>query len=366
MSKETQEWLENNILIGDTDLRGNAWWYRGTDRKDGSSNHYPGAIPVNDIRQKLFDWEPVSVPMFAKVPATADQADEPMVSYDIHITENGTPYREYYRFVERPNRQNITASDDYEMDFGVFKPGYQIHGFNEWLVKNVENLIDGDIHVSSAGMLKGRAVAWVELSLSEQHTVADFPFRPHLLAYTSLDGSLATTYGRKVQATVCDNTLAAAIGEKGQTIKYKHSKYSTVKLASARDAVGLVVATADDFHKEMEELLAWKVDDRQFTKVLDKLIPLSDEKGKPLSKMAVTKATDKRERIAGMYRNDIRCAPWSGTAFGVVQTFNTWEHHEKPTRGQTVRAERNMLAAVNGDVEKQTAEVMQALCAVAS
>ena len=89
-------------------------------------------------------------------------------------------------------------------------------------------------------------------------------------------------------------------------------------------------------------------------------IPLTKD-GLPLSKMAVTKGEAKRERIAGMYRNDLRCAPWTGTAFGVVQTFNTYSHHEKPTRGQTVRAERNMMSALDGTIEKETEFILDAM-----
>ena len=52
MSRETLEWLNENTLIGFTDKRGNAWHHRG-----GYDNHYPGGIPVEDVRKRLFDWE---------------------------------------------------------------------------------------------------------------------------------------------------------------------------------------------------------------------------------------------------------------------------------------------------------------------
>lgn len=47
MSAETIDWLNTNTLIGATDERGNAWHYRAV--RDGEeSNHYPGAIPVEE------------------------------------------------------------------------------------------------------------------------------------------------------------------------------------------------------------------------------------------------------------------------------------------------------------------------------
>ena len=49
-----------------------------------------------------------------------------------------------------------------------------------------------------------------------------------------------------------------------------------------------------------------------------------------------------------LYRHDTRVAPWAGTAHGVLQAVNTYEHHENTVRGAT-RAERNMLRTVTGD-----------------
>lgn len=41
-------------------------------------------------------------------------------------------------------------------------------------------------------------------------------------------------------------------------------------------------------------------------------------------------------------------ASWAGTAHGVLQAINTYEHHEGTVRGGT-RDERNMLRTVTGD-----------------
>lgn len=365
MSRETSEWLNTMTLIGDTDNRGNAWHYRAASQGE-ESNHYPGAVPMEDVQRRLFAWEPVSVPVFVKVPCTEDEFYLAREAGDATATEtvladpddpaSGT-VRVYYRFIERQGRQNITASDDLDVDFGMFRPGYTIHGYNEWLLENVSNLVDGEVHISSAGLLKNRAQAWVELSLSESQSVAGLEFRPHLLACTSLDGTIATTYKRAVQATVCDNTLDVARGERGQTVKVKHSKYSRLKIAQARDALAAIVATGDAFAEEVQRLCEMEITDRQFSAVLDEMIPTSElEPG-----MALTKAEAKRETIAGMYRSDERCAPWTGTAFGIVQTFNTWNHHEKPTRGETIRAERNMQDALNGNTTSANAEVLSVI-----
>jgi phage/plasmid-like protein (TIGR03299 family) len=346
MSRETSLWLNQNTLIGDTDKRGRAWHYREASQ-GVEPNHYSGAIPVADVERRLFDWEPVEAPLFVGVPAGLDGAGEP-----------------YYDYHALPERKAIVPSDRPTEVLGMFKSGYQIHSYREWLLTNVANLVDEEVHISSAGLLKNRAVAWVEISLSEVHSVAGFDFRPHLLASTSVDGSLATQYGRKVQAVVCDNTLDMATKETGQLLKIKHSKYSKLRLSDARDALNLIVATADEFSEQVEALTSWKVSDKEWSQFLDSINPTQNTDGVPLSKIAVTKAENKRERLTTMYRSDMRCAPWSGTALGVLQTLNTWEHHERPTRGTTNRVERNMIEAINGTTAKSDADTLKVLATV--
>jgi len=66
MSSETSVWLNQNTLIGHTDTRGHAWHYRAVDQGD-ESNHYPGAIPIEDVRRRLFHWEAVEANVSATI-----------------------------------------------------------------------------------------------------------------------------------------------------------------------------------------------------------------------------------------------------------------------------------------------------------
>jgi hypothetical protein len=161
MSQETLEWLNVMTLIGDTEVQGEArefeswtdktgqaWHYREAMQGD-EPNHYPGAIPVADVRRRLFSWDPMAVsPMQAPVTV---------------MNEHGV---ETYTITD-PNRQMIVrprgafGDDDPGAILGVFKSGYKIHGFDEWLIKNVQSILDDDLHVSSAGLLKQGAQAWV-------------------------------------------------------------------------------------------------------------------------------------------------------------------------------------------------------------
>jgi hypothetical protein len=59
-------------------------------------------------------------------------------------------------------------------------------------------------------------------------------------------------------------------------------------------------------------------------------------------------AQNKLAGLERLYAHDNRVAPWAGTAHGVLQAVNNYEHHEGTVRG-TSRAERNMLRTVTGD-----------------
>jgi hypothetical protein len=85
-------------------------------------------------------------------------------------------------------------SDDATV-MGVFGSGYVRHQYSEWLLTTVADLLDDDLAISSAGLLRGGAVAWVEVSVPETiRTPEGVAFRPTLLSTTSFDGSMATTY----------------------------------------------------------------------------------------------------------------------------------------------------------------------------
>lgn len=350
MSRETLEHLNTNVLIGNTDHRGTAWHYRA-EEQGNESNHYPGPIPVADVERRLFNWEAVSRPLAVEVPAELETMT--------HLNEFDIPAR--WRVIE--DRQAICRSDT-DAVMGVFTQGYEMHQYREWLLTTVANILDDQLSISSAGLLRGGAIAWVEVSIPESITTPEgVVFRPNLLATTSFDGSIATTFKRTVTDTVCDNTREVALAEHGQHYKVKHSRYSRAKLADARAALAMVHTLADDFAREVAELCATKVTDQQWERFLDAYVSRFDNSGLPLRGRALTVADKKRDTLQRLWRHDHRVAPWTGTAHGVVQAVNTHAHHEGVVRGST-RAERNMLKTVVGDFGKLDRNTLSTLTKV--
>jgi hypothetical protein len=93
---------------------------------------------------------------------------------------------------------------------------------------------------------------------------------------------------------------------------------------------------------------------------LDAYVPRHDASGLSLVGKALTLADRKRSSLTRLYNLDPRVSPWAGTAHGVLQAINTFEHWEGTVRGAT-RQERNQLRAINGDFGKVDRAAMRVL-----
>jgi phage/plasmid-like protein (TIGR03299 family) len=337
MSNETTQWLNQNVLVGMTDKRGTAWHYKASDQGE-EPNHYAGAIPVEDVRRRLFHWSALEVPMFISVPS-----------------EDG----ESFDYQEVPSKNAIVRSDTYEV-LGVPSKRYVPHQYDEWLLESVGNIIDDDLVIGSAGLLKNGAIAWVQIEMPENSKVADVEFRPNLLATTSFNGSIATTYKRTVTIVVCDNTRAMALREDSDQVRIRHTANSALRLASARSVLEVVHEMEDEFTQELNRLLSISITDQQFEKFLTKLIPVKDTE----SKQAVTRSDNQKAELLTLWREDQRVSPWKNTAYGALQAVNTHRQHFRQTRKGNLIVERTMLDNLKGklyELDQRASKVLSSI-----
>jgi phage/plasmid-like protein (TIGR03299 family) len=366
MSRETSEWLNGNIMVGFTKERGNAWWDRNNGQgktTNGNPNHFEGAVPTELVLSDLFPWEPITAPLFAR--------------FAPELTADGvSPARE----VAVPGKVGVFRSDTGEL-MGVHGEDYVPHSYRRWLIDAVASIIDtskGDLGIGSAGVLRGGSVGWVQIDAPESLTTPEgVEYRPHILATTSLDGSIATTYGRCTTIVVCDNTRDAALGQierGGGGYVVKHTKHSELRIMEAREALGILHQDGETFAQQVAELSAVKVSARQFGKFLDGWAPMptADGNGK-LDARAVTVAEKKREAVTTLYRSDPRVAPWTRTGFGVLQAVNTYNQHMTQIRdgsgGHGIggkRYARSVLMAADGTLRKAEADARKLLVSVTS
>jgi len=338
MSKESSKWLNTMTLIGNVLKRGKAWHWRESEQ-EGESNHYDNFVPVEDVRRRLFDWSAVETEVFVK-------------------NEDGN-------FVQIEDRKAV-MHDKTKKVFGVFSNRFNIHQYDDALLKNLETIIDSnELGIDSAGLLQEGGKAWVQISVPENVTTQDgFTFRPTLLASTAHNGSLATTYRRVMQAVVCDNTLEMALNESTKAmfkIRHKGAASFDGRIGEVRDALEIIYQTSDEMLAELNALTAWIVTDDQFTKLVEQMTPIAVGLGtndQP-SKKSVTMQTTKREALQNLWRTDERVSPWKNTGLGVVQAFTTYNQHIAGTDAK--RVGRNYNKLVNGQQASEDALVLERL-----
>lgn len=347
MSRETLEWLNQNTLIGFTEKRGNAWHYR-----QGSDNHYVGGIPVEDVRKRLFDWHAEERHVFL---GHSLGDDRPRDFFD--IVPSGDPIEGFKAWVHPKTGETLA----------VHKATRALHQYDEWLLDTVAYVVDDDLQVGSAGLLRGGRVAWVQVEVPEAvETPEGVSFRPFILARSSMDGSVATTFSRSVTNTVCDNTMAIAATEHGgQKVVFRATGNSDVKLADAREALGIIYTAADDFAAQVAELTATHLSDYNFTRLVAEEFPFPEDPDSRGGKVAQARAEARRTYLRDLYRFDARVAPWTGTAFGAWQAFNTYDQHERTVRGGN-RVERNQLQVVKGQQDRADAKILSKILELAS
>lgn len=358
MSRETLKWLSENTLIGFTEKRGRAWHYR-----QGDDNHYVGGIPVEDVRKRLFDWHAEEHPILVGETVTG-ALDVPGELPHGEAVLPGPVVPGFKAWVHPKTGEVL----------GVHKASRTLHQYDEWLLDTTADLLDADLQIGTAGLLRGGRIAWLQAEVPDTiETPEGVKFRPFILARSSMDGSVATTFSRSVTNTVCDNTMAIAASEHGgQRVVFRATGNSEVKLAEARDALGIVYTAADDFARQVAELTATTFTPRNFDRLLELEIPgekptLADSSWVSFHRKLThwKKVEERREYVRDLYRFDERVAPWTGTAFGAWQAFNTYDQHERTIRSKN-RVERNQLIVVKGQQDRADARILERIMELAS
>lgn len=338
MSAETLTWLNTKTLKGFSDKTGFAWHYDEASQGD-ESNHYPGPIPVGDVKRRLFYWV----------------ATEGKVSTRVKVGGK-------WRTVKVEGKKSLSHPETGEV-FSIVGSGFPVHDYGQWLIENFKAVLDtgdGDLGIGSAGLLKGGGQAWVQIELPE--TVkgpGGIEHRPYLTGSAVLDGSRSTVYVTGSVLAVCDNTLSAALGSAATQIKYPHRKGVEMKPQDVRNALGILHQNTAAVNAELDELLNVAVSDSQW----DAFVVAHLGKDRPFEAgRGQTNWDNAHDQLTALYKNDPRVAPWTGTGFGALQAVNTWRHHFAVAKGvDGGRPERNMINRLDGTNDREDAKTLAKL-----
>lgn len=376
MSKETMEWLNREILVGNCKERPAAWHDDPElrERLGLPNNHFQDPIPYQVVVDRLFNWHAISTPKANLVPCSKNDAN--------FFGPQGQPYRvtptgewkkerdakgkEVYAY---EGEQGIVRSDTFG-HIATHGKGYRIHDYKQWLLQLQSNVLGDTLTILGAGLLRGGAQAYVQVALPETafDEMSGLKFVPYIMAATSLDGSIPTTFSAQSLLVVCDNTRDMALRQSeksGQIYKAKHTSNSleTERIKDVREALGIIHQTTELMLSEFHELASISITRRQTIKVLDIIQPIPSADDPGVTERKVKIAENKRERLMHtIFRDPIGGREWSGTALGLVNGVNTWFHHYSTIKGN--RPERNMERAIKGDFGTQDRDTVKALAAV--
>lgn len=339
------------IYVGGTELGGKfgGGWIGSGD----VTKRFPGAIPVGEITQSggLLDWEPMEVPNANLIPVSLEEQFDTIVD------------GQAYQIKVRQGNKGIVRSDTHE-SLGVFKDGYDSRAYQR-LLQFTQDALQGHLPIYNVGLLGGGKKFFIQIGLDEtmHDSKSGLEFLPFLLFGSSLDGSLANTWTPGTNVLICNNMFAAArkaANNAGRQFKIKRSRFGldAVKLGGLQDALGILRLEADEFVADVHRLVETPLTRQQWFKVLDIKIPVPSEDS--ASKAAVTRAENRRDELSNLYFNSPMVAPWTGTAFGAVQAFNT-DRHYGGTVKMVTRTERVFERALTSDISAGDTETVEAV-----
>jgi len=350
MSKETTEWLNENTYVGkladrafhaknnwmimDTETGGvKPWWHQDT-----FEHGYDGFIPVEDVMDGLFNWEPVESIVRNMIPCTPDEADG--------VDGHGNPYR---IVVDEKRKGIIHPTRD--VCYGYFgKESYTVHSYSEWLIGKVIKMMDGG-GLTSAGLLQDGGQAYVTIEAPEGFTVGGLDVRPMVVAGTSCNGTMVSKYITSAYAAICDNSFNEIMQSAAKALKIKHSSKSMGRFEgdAGAKALGLINQFAEELDGFLGSMMNADVTDSEFIRIIQGLVPDVDPKveaGKVTNQRALTIMENKRGELLNLWKADPRVTKWNGTLFGAFQAANTWNQHFRSNNENSV--ERGMTGILNG------------------
>jgi phage/plasmid-like protein (TIGR03299 family) len=339
----------SNIVIGNTSRRtvaaGGNWIGKGQ-----VIASYEDAIPAQAVKDLLLNWEPVEVANANLVPVT-----------DFELADTVLPDGRPAKTMIVEGVKSIVRSDTFA-PLGRFQDGYNSAGYGRMVEFTTEAL--GDLPIWNAGELKGGRQFFITLGMDESRHDSNtgLDFLPYLMFGSSLDGSLANTWTPGSLVAVCDNMFAAARGAAkaaGRQIKFKRSRFSMTdqRITDLQTALAVLELEAEAMTAFAGGLAEVPLSRSQWIKTLDVLIPLP---GEGASAAALTKTENRRQTVDALYQNSPMVSMWTGTAFGAVQAFNTYAHHEQNVRGVN-RVERVFDRVLRGDMAQADTDTVAAL-----
>lgn len=230
---------------------------------------------------------------------------------------------------------------------GVVGAGYEPIQHSA-MVEDIKALCgESGAKVHTIGSINGGKRVWILLETTDTVNVAGDRLKTYMAVMSSHDGSLAYTVAPTTVRIVCNNTLTAALRERGKAseghcIRIKHTKNAAGAIQEARKAIGASKVAFEEFAALANNLAGIRVNER-----------FADFIGSKLFKGETTNATNERQKLLDAFRKPRggTTKAIDGTAFGVFNAVTEYVDYLarcRKTGGKTeeeARAESSLLGA---------------------
>lgn len=238
----------------------------------------------------------------------------------------------------------VTRRSDTHAPFGCVRSRYTpLH--NVELVDFMHALVDaadGQLDIAqSISWGAGRFVAFA-LNVGPERAVQveSDPHLPYLVVSNAHDGSCAARVTPFYHRLACRNQLQ----RRESLLTIRHTVSAHDRLRHARESIGLVWNTFDQFSADIARMIDVELSAKQETGLLAAAFPIP-----PSDSSRVSANVRRRDEVRYLYDNDRRVANLPlRSAYRWLQAVSTWEQHERSST-QTATATERVARTVLGE-----------------
>lgn len=274
------------------------------------------------IREAGFDWEVIKAPVTY---AIDDQIHTMPDRFVLHRSDTGAPLS--------------VVSDMYN----ITQPRQVVEFFRD--------LCDaGDMRMETMGMLKGGAVYWALARIDDQFDVgAGDMVLPYMLLATSADGTMSNCATFTTVRVVCQNTLSASIGARGERAQLRIPHSTEFDPERIKRDMGLIPQAWDQFKKTTTDMSLKEVSrETAMEYFLKVLYPKAETFDLAVPRPMLTGIMKCYDNAVGQHTMTA-----DGTVWGMVNAVTRWADHEKKSTNVDNRLTSAWFGS--GDKLKRTA-----------
>lgn len=227
-----------------------------------------------------------------------------------------------------PNHFGIVRGDTSDV-LGVVGRRYRVHQ-NEEAFAPIQDILDSsDLVPETAGIKNNGQQVFLTLSIPEGISVEGHDAHSaKLLAVTSHDGSLATTFAVMVGRLACFNALRPTL-RTSRKFSVRHTANSAIKINDAREALGLTFSYLDEFEEKMKVWLDTPMSDAKMERVVEQMLPIREG----LSEGRARLVEERRGVVLGLFKDSPTNEFGRGTKYAAYNALNEYSNWHMPMRG---------------------------------